>query len=387
MLINGSDFRVADVPDRCANIAEMVIDGMAQRVEGGGLALTNHHDALPSAGLQIAEQCGNQSLRHAFGQRRFSRARHAELVGVCDVSAELGRQVAQQYEVAYFADVDQLLEKVDAVSLVTPTPLHYDLAVRCLAAGKHVLIEKPITETVEQAERLTAQAEASGLVCMVGHIERFNAAYMELKNVLETITPLVINFRRLSAFAGSNVDVDVVLDLMIHDLNLVLDLAGAAPARISAQGLSVMSPTIDHAVVNLGFTFGPIMSVTASRVTEHKVRSIEVTAREAYLECDLLNKSILAYRETVGEYLNYNHRGVKYRQESVVERIQVPIFEPMLLELQHFVECALQGKAPLVSARDGLHALVLADQIRRQILAELQGASAVPVRLEAPAAV
>lgn len=327
---------------------------------------------------------GRMGQRHC---RVYANLRHAELVGVCDVSAELGRQVAQQYEVSFFSDVDQLLEKVDAVSLVTPTPLHYDLAVRCLAAGKHLLIEKPIAETVEQAERLTAQAEASGLVCMVGHIERFNAAYMELKNVLETTTPLVINFRRLSAFAGSNVDVDVVLDLMIHDLNLVLDLAGAAPTRISAQGLSVMSRTIDHAVVNLGFAFGPIMSVTASRVTEHKVRSIEVTAREAYLECDLLNKSILAYRETVGEYLNYNHRGVKYRQESVVERIQVPIFEPMLLELQHFVECALQGKAPLVSARDGLHALVLADQIRRQILAELQDASAVPVPLKTPAAV
>ncbi|HRF47970.1 MAG TPA: Gfo/Idh/MocA family oxidoreductase [Anaerolineales bacterium] len=308
---------------------------------------------------------GRMGQRHC---RVFANLRHVDLVGVCDANPENGQRMAQQYGVACFAEIDRMLERVDAVSIAAPTPLHFDLAARCLAAGKHVLVEKPITETVAQAEQLTALAEASGLVCMVGHIERFNAAYIELKNVLETMTPLAINFRRLSAFAGSNVDVDVVLDLMIHDLNLVLDLTGAAPTRISAQGLNVLSNTIDHAVVNFRFETGPLISVTASRVTEHKVRSIEVTAREAYLDCDLLNKSICVCRETIGEYLNQNQRGVKYRQESVVERIQVPIVEPMFLELQHFVECVIERKPPLVSARDGLQALALADQVRRMIL-------------------
>lgn len=322
---------------------------------------------------------GRMGQRHC---RVYANLRHVDLVGVCDANPETGRKTAQQYETAYYPDVEQLLEHVDAVSVVTPTPQHFNLAARCLAAGKHVLIEKPIAETVAQAQRLTELAEASGRVCMVGHIERFNAAYMELKNVLETVVPLAINFRRLSAFAGSNVDVDVVLDLMIHDLNLVLDLAGAAPNRINAQGLSVLSGTIDHAAVSFGFASGPLVSVTASRVTEHKVRSIEVTAREAYLECDLLNKSILVYRETVGEYLNHNHRGIKYRQESVVERIQVPIFEPMFLELQHFTDCIMQGNPPLVSARDGLRALALAEQVRRQILEGWQSAPPASIARE-----
>jgi predicted dehydrogenase len=311
---------------------------------------------------------GRMGQRHC---RVYANLRGAQLVGVTDANSGLGRQVARQYEVPYFADVDALLDEVDAVSLVTPTPAHFDLAMRCLERGVHVLVEKPITTTLAQAEALTTAAEDSGKVVMVGHIERFNAAYMELKNVLETLTPLAVNFRRLSAFAGSNTDVDVVLDLMIHDTNLVLDLMGAEPTRVDAYGLSVLSGTIDHAVVNLGFAAGPLASLTASRVTEHKVRCIEVTAREAYVACDLLDKSIYVYRSTIGEYLLQNHRGVKYRQESVVERIQVPIFEPMFLELQHFVECVAEGKLPLVSARDGLRALALAEQVSRQIRADL----------------
>ncbi|MBL8056224.1 MAG: Gfo/Idh/MocA family oxidoreductase [Anaerolineales bacterium] len=311
---------------------------------------------------------GRMGQRHC---RVYANLRGAQLMGVTDANPELGRKVAQQYDVPYFAKLEDLLAKVDAVSLVTPTPFHADLARRCLDYGVHVLVEKPIAATLAEAEALTAAAEASGKVVMVGHIERFNAAYMELKNVLETLTPLAVNFRRLSAFAGSNTDVDVVLDLMIHDTNLVLDLVGAEPIRVDAYGLNVASSTIDHATVNLGFAAGPLVNLTASRVTEHKVRRIDVTAREAYVECDLLEKSIYVYRATVGEYLPHNHRGVKYRQESVVERIQVPIFEPMFLELQHFIECVTEGKPPLVSARDGLRAMALADQISRQIRADL----------------
>jgi predicted dehydrogenase len=311
---------------------------------------------------------GRMGQRHC---RVYANLRRAQLMGVCDANAKLGQQVAQQYDVPFYANVDELLNHVDAISLVTPTPQHFELAMKCLQRGVHVLIEKPITATLAEAEQLTEAAEAAGRVTMVGHIERFNAAYMELKNVLDEMTPLAINFRRLSAFAGSNMDVDVVLDLMIHDANLVLDLLGLEPSRVEAYGLSVVSDTIDHATVNLGFDGGPIVSLTASRITEHKVRSIDVTAREAYVECDLLNKSIYAYRETIGEYLSQNSKGVKYRQESVVERIQVPIFEPMFLELQHFVECVAENKPPLVSARDGLQALALAERIRRAIQPQL----------------
>ncbi len=308
---------------------------------------------------------GRMGQRHC---RVYANLRRAQLIGVSDVSAKQGRQVAQQYDVQYFDDVDELLKNVDAVSIATPTPMHYDLAMRCIEKGVHVLVEKPITETLAQAEGLTGAAETSNLVVQVGHIERFNTAYMEMKNVFENMKVLAVNFRRLSPSEGSNVDVDVVLDLMIHDTNLVLDLMGQEPAWIEAHGLSVFSDTIDHAVAQMGFPSGQMFTLTVSRITEHKVRAIEVTAREAFVECDLLNKNILVHRHTIGEYLNHNHRGVKYRQESIVERIQIPIFEPQFLELQHFVDCIVERQPSSVSARDGLNALRLVEAIRQKIL-------------------
>jgi len=311
---------------------------------------------------------GMMGQRHC---RVYTTLRRAQLVGVCEASPQVGQQVARQYEVPFYAQVDDLLDQVDAVSLVTPTPAHYALAMRCMERGIHVLVEKPITETVEEAESLTRAAEASGLVVQVGHIERFNPTYLELKNVLESMTVLAVNLRRLSPYEGSRTDVDVVLDLMIHDTNLVLDLVGREPSAVSAYGLTAFSGAIDHAVAQLSFDSGPLLTMTASRVTEQKVRCIEVTALEAYLECDLLNKSISVHRRTIGEYVNCNHPGVKYRQESLVESIQVPNNEPLSLELQSFVDCIVESRTPLVTAREGLKALKLATGIRNAIYERL----------------
>jgi predicted dehydrogenase len=311
---------------------------------------------------------GRMGGRHA---RVFSNLRKVHLVGVYDSIAATGQRVAGEYGAAYYDNLDALLDDVDAVSLAAPTPLHFDLAMRCLERGRHLLIEKPISETLEQAEALVQAAERSGKVVQVGHIERFNPAYMEFKNVLDSMVPLAINIRRMSPFQGSNKDVDVVLDLMIHDTNLVLDLMRSTPENMTAYGLKVFSPSIDHAVAHLGFCCGPMVTMTSSRVTEHKIRSIEVAAQDAYIECDLLDKRIFIYRSTIGEYLNNNHRGVKYRQESIVEQIQVPSFEPLFLQLQHFVDCIYEGKTPSVSARDGLNALQMAYDIRDRILPQL----------------
>jgi virulence factor len=304
---------------------------------------------------------GTMGQRHC---RVYSNLRRARLVGVLDADPNVGCHVAQQYDVTSYEQVDHLLENVDAVSLAVPTPLHFDLAVHCLARGIHVLIEKPMTETLEQAKQLTQIAEASGLIVQVGHIERFNPTYMELTNVLEDMSVLAINSRRLSPYAGSNTDVDVILDLMIHDIDLMSDLIREKPLSITAFGLTAFSGVVDHVVAHLRFPIGPLLTMSASRVTEQKVRCIEVTAREAYIEADLLNKSISVHRSTTGEYENQNHRGVKYRQESLLERIHVPIVEPLFLQLQHFAECILEGKPSKVPARDGLKALRLAVAIR-----------------------
>jgi predicted dehydrogenase len=276
-------------------------------------------------------------------------------------------QTARQYDVPGYVEVDSLLEQVDAVSVVTPTPTHFDLAARCLDAGVHVLVEKPITETVAQAEQLAQYAAAGRLQVQVGHIERFNPAYLELRNVLDDTRLLAIHVRRLSPQQGSNADVDVILDLMIHDLDLVLGLLGREPDALKAFGLSACGPAVDHAEVHLEYAGGPLVSLTASRVTEHKIRTIAATGCDAYIECDLLNKTILIHRSTIGEYLNHNQKGVKYRQESIVERIHVPTFEPLFLQLQHFVDSLISATPVAVSARDGLRALQLAEAVRQEI--------------------
>jgi len=280
---------------------------------------------------------GRMGARHC---RVYSNLRGVEVAGVFDVNAGRGKRVAKEYDAPYFSVLDDLLDRADAVSIATPTPYHFDLAMQCLARGIHVLVEKPFTQTLEQAERLTAAAEASGLVVQVGHIERFNPTYLELKHVLNDLTLLALNWRRLSPYAGSNTDVDIVLDLLVHDLDLALDLMGREPDTVSAQALTAFSGVADHVVVNLGFEAGPLLTLTSSRVTEQKVRSIEVTAMEAYVEGDLLNKSLAVHRRTIGEYLPHN----KYRQESIVERVHVPSAEPLQLELQHFLDCVSGGQ-------------------------------------------
>ncbi|MBE2239248.1 MAG: Gfo/Idh/MocA family oxidoreductase [Caldilineaceae bacterium] len=308
---------------------------------------------------------GRMGRNHA---RVYSTMRHADLVGIYDPVAEASRKLAAQYEVTAFSQLDEMLDAVDAVSIATPTPTHHPLVAACLARGLDVFVEKPFTETWMQAEELVALTEQTGRIVQVGHIERFNPTYGELKHVLEGLSPLVVNFRRLSSYVGSNTDVDVVLDLMIHDLDLALDLAGADPVRIEADGFTAYSGAIDYATVNLKFARWPMLTLTASRVTEQKVRSIDVTALEAYIEGDLLNKSVQVHYRTVGEYINHPRSGgAKYRQESIVERIQVPIAEPLHAELEHFVDCVRTQRQPLVTAEHGLRTLRLADAIRTLI--------------------
>jgi predicted dehydrogenase len=299
--------------------------------------------------------------------RVYASLPRAELIGVCDRDPDVGRQVARQYGVPFYPSAEFLLENVEAVSVATPTPTHFDLVMNCMRRGVHVLVEKPITETLEQAEIVADAAATHPVIVQVGHIERFNPTFVELKNVLEEMCVLAIQFRRLSPFQGSNTDVDVILDLMVHDIDMVLHLIGQKPVSVDAYGLTVVSGSVDYVTAHLSFDAGPLLTMTASRVTEQKVRCVEVTALEAYVEGDLLNKAISVHRRTVGEYQNLNDQGVKYRQEGIIERIHVPIFEPLILELQHFVDCVVEGKPTQVPAKDGLDVLCLAALIRDAI--------------------
>jgi len=289
-----------------------------------------------------------------------------ELVGVVDPNQERGRQVAEAYETTSFADHRALFSQVDAVTIAASTPTHYALAAEFLEQGLHTMVEKPITETIEEAQQLVQIADERGLILQVGHIERFNPAFIELKHVVEGMRLVGINMRRLSPFDTSNTDVDVIRDLMIHDLDLAVALVESELEGIAAWGRSISTGTIDHAVANLSFRGGPIATLFASRITEQKVRAIEIIADGAYVEADLLNKSVMVHRRTFPQYLD-NHNITKYRQESIIERIHVPMFEPLMLELRHFADCVRQNRPSDVPGQDGLRALKLAEQVARFI--------------------
>jgi predicted dehydrogenase len=289
-----------------------------------------------------------------------------DLVGITDLNETRGQEVADRYETTCYRDYGQLLPRLDAVTIATTTDSHFDLAKACLEQGLHVMVEKPITETIEQAQQLIQMAEERGLVLQVGHIERFNPAFLELKNVTEGMRLIGVTMRRLSPFDLSNTDVDVIRDLMIHDLDLAVDLVGSNIEGLSAWGRSISTTGIDHAVANLSFRDGPIVTLFASRVTEQKVRAVAVIAEGAYIEADLLNKSVLVHRRTFHQYLN-NHSTTKYRQESLIERIHVPMFEPLMMELRHFVDCVRENRPSQVPGSDGLRALKLAETVAKEV--------------------
>ena len=300
--------------------------------------------------------------------RVYSNLRHAKFVGLCDANADLGKDVAKRYDVSFFRDVDSLLENIDAVSVCTPTPDHFEIVERCLDRDVHVMVEKPFTETLEQAEVLKDAASKSKVVVQVGHIEKYNPAFIELRKVLEGMEILAMNFNRLSPFQGSNVDVDVVLDLMIHDIGLVVDMFDAEPVSVDSHGFSVFTNTIDYGLAVIKYEPELLLTLTASRVTEQKIRGISVTARDAYIEADLLHKTIEVHRRTLGDYVNQKNTH-QYRQESLIERIVVPAMEPLFLELQDFVTCVSESKIPQVTAENGYNALRFVLMLRDKILA------------------
>jgi len=306
---------------------------------------------------------GSMGERHC---RVCANLPRVELVGVTDLNQERGRRVAEAYETTFFADRRALLSQLNAVTIAASTPAHYALVAECLEQGLHVMVEKPIAETIEQAQQLVQMADERGLTLQVGHIERFNPAFIELKHVTEDVRLIGINMRRLSPFDTSNTDVDVIRDLMIHDLDLAVDLVGSELEGITAWGRSINTGAIDHAVANLSFRDGPIATLFASRVTEQKVRAIEIIAEGAYVEADLLNKTVMVHRRTFPQYLDNRHT-TKYRQESVIERIHVPMAEPLMLELRHFADCARKNRPSDVPGHDGLRALELAETVARAI--------------------
>jgi len=292
----------------------------------------------------------------AIHAKVYTKLDNVDLVGVCDCNLVRALEIGKKYHVKSYANYEDLFDKVDAASIVVPTSLHYKVAKEFLSHGIHVLIEKPITKTLSEADELIEIAKEKNLIIQVGHVERFNAAVMALEHFLKK--PKFLECQRLGPFQKRVEDVGVVLDLMIHDIDIVLGLIKQEVASIEAVGLSTMSAHEDVANVRLTFEDGTIADITASRVTKDVVRKIRIFQEDSYITLDYVNQEVTIFKKT----------GARIKKEKV----KIKKAEPLNDELRSFVECVRTGKKPIVSGVEGRRALAVALDILVKIRSSKQ---------------
>jgi predicted dehydrogenase len=297
-----------------------------------------------------------------FHAQKYAQLPACELIAVVDGRAEVRDAVAAEVKTRAVSDYRELLGQVDAVSVVTPTPAHFEIADAFLAAGAHVLVEKPITETPQQARDLIATAAKRKRILQVGHLERFNAAILAAEPHLST--PRFIECQRLAPFKERGTDVNVVLDLMIHDIDLVQSLAGSEIVSIDAVGTPVFSGEIDIANARIRFANGCVANTTASRVSLKTERKLRIFEDAAYISLDLQQKILTLIR----------------RKEGAPQAGQLPVSieeanleqgDALRSEIESFLECIRNDRKPIVSGEDGLRALETAIRITEQVYANL----------------
>ena len=288
----------------------------------------------------------------------YTRLSDVTLVGVNDVNSDVGKRVAVDCGCDFYSDVDQLADSVDAVSVVVPTSCHREVSLPFLHRGIPVLLEKPVAHTLDDARLIVNEAEQSGAILQIGHLERFNAGVVRLHEELDR--PRFIEVHRLSEFVERATDVDVVTDLMIHDIDIVLSLVRSELKYVSAVGASIVTNHVDIANARLEFEDGAIANVTASRVSAKRFRRIRVFADTCYLALNFEDQQI--------EISRPGKRPPDGRFAPIINSsIQVEATPPLDSELAHFVDCVRKGKQPLVTGSDGLQALKVAYDVREKI--------------------
>jgi len=299
--------------------------------------------------LQVAViGVGHHGRHHA---RIYSEMKDVDLVGVVDIDETTARKVAEEYKTTALTGIDDLSSDIDAVSIAVPAVSHLDVAKAFLGRGTNIFMEKPITETPEQAAELVGMVNESGIIFQAGHIERFNPAITALSKILKT--PQFIESHRLCQYNPRGCDVGVVMDLMIHDLDIVLHLVGDEIKTISAVGVNVLSPTEDIANARIEFAHGCIANITVSRVSSDNLRKIRVFQHDAYISLDYRKQEGVIYR--------------KSGDEIVVESVPTEKSEPLKLQLESFIECVRTGSTPKVTVEDGRRVVDVAGEILRDI--------------------
>jgi predicted dehydrogenase len=284
-------------------------------------------------------------------ERIYSELENVELTAVVDIDKKKADAFAEKYGCKAYYDYKHVLNEVDAVSIVTPTTTHYSIALDCIKAGKDILIEKPITMNVKEAEKLINEAEKRDCIIQVGHLERYNPAVLAASEMIKK--PLFIESERLSPFLGRGTDVDVTLDLMIHDIDIILSLISSPVKDIRAVGAKVLTDKIDVAKAWLAFENGCIALATVSRLSPEKLRRLKVFQKDSYISIDYQSSEIKRHFRT--------KEGISFAVTKPENK------EPLKEELKDFINCVKERRRPTVSAVEGKNALKIVLEISKII--------------------
>ena len=291
---------------------------------------------------------GYLGIQHA---RIISYLEEAELRAVADIDFKKALEIGNRHGVKYFQNYEDMLDEIDAGIVSTPTSEHFHISMNLLKNGKHVLVEKPITETIEQAEQLVDLARKNGLILQVGHLERFNPAVEAVENMISE--PKFIEVQRLGSFSARSLDVDVVLDLMIHDLDIILALIKDEVGVIRSSGIHVLSEKIDIANARLEFKSGCVATLTASRVHQGKVRKLRIFEPTSYYSIDYIDQEVKVFPLS--------------GRQTDIKTLKIKKEEPLKKELENFLRCQAEGRPGKVSGEEGLRALRLAYDVLKEI--------------------
>lgn len=289
---------------------------------------------------------GTRHLKTLHGLRH-----KANITAICDVQQERGKALARQYRVPYVADYKELVGKAEAVSVCTPTTTHAEIGAFFLERGIHTFVEKPITLTIEEADHLIGLSQIHKCKLQVGHVERFNSAFVAAEPLVDT--PLFIECHRLNLFPNRSLDIGVVMDLMIHDIDIILGLVKSPLKDVQAVGINVLTDKEDIANARLTFDNGCVCNVTASRISPEVTRKIRIFTKSAYISLDYVKQEAFVYTK---------HEGRIHKKSLPIEKD-----EPLKKELEHFLDCVREDKQPVVSGVEGKEALKAALEITRKI--------------------
>ncbi len=307
--------------------------------------------------------------------QKFKNIEDAELVGIYDINKKRAKEISKQRNTVSFNSFFELLSACEAIDIAATTTAHYELAKAALLAGKHIFIEKPITSELIQARELLQLAAAKDLIIQVGHIERFNPVILKIEN--EINNPLFVESQRISTFQPRGTDVPVVLDLMIHDIDLILSFVHSPVTDIKASGVGIFTPTIDIANARIEFANGAVANVTSSRVSLKQERILRFFQRDAYMKMDFLTKQVqvIKKRANIQAVLYQILEGAdNIKPENLVDIHNYDVGElskdALTLELESFIDCIKNNRKPIVDGEVGTRALEIATMIINQIQAQ-----------------